>query len=1247
MKGGNVQLLRPTLPQPPGGHQLQALHWLHPFNRPDGCPEVLASDPGRLAAPGRCFLNHPIVERPRSVVVRLIARAVRTDVNELDLRGRPALPSEPQAAGRRLPRALATYGSVELLSFMSTGRAAGGPGMHCPRCHAENREGRRFCAECGALLILTCPSCGFANELAERFCGGCGAALTSSRTAGTPRFGSAQSYTPRHLTEKILTSKSALEGERKLITVLFADMKGSMELLADGDPEEARKILDPVLERMMEAVHRYEGTVNQVMGDGIMALFGAPLAHEDHAVRACYAALRMQDEVKRYAAEVKRSAGAAIQIRVGLNSGEVVVRSIGSDLHMDYTAVGQTTHLAARMEQTAAPGSILLTAATLRLVEGYIQVTPRGPTAVKGLPAPVEVFALTGRGPARRHGELTVGRSLSQFVGRDAELARLHSALPHAAEGHGQVVAVVGEPGVGKSRLFYEFTRSDPVRGWRLLETGGVSYGTTTSYLPVTDLLKAYFKIQAQDDHTEIRQKVTGLLRGLDRALEPIVPPLLALLDVPVDDLQWQTFDPPQRRQRTFEGVKRLLLRESQAQPVLLVVEDLHWIDGETQAFLDSMVDSLAAARVLLLVNYRPEYQPRWANKTYYAQLHVDPLPGDRAEALLQGLLGDAVDLESLKRLLFERTEGNPFFLEESVRTLVETGVLVGPLGAYRLAKPLTSVQVPATIQAVLAARIDRLPPEEKQLLQAAAVIGTDVPYGILEAIAELPETALRRGLAHLQGAEFLYETSFYPELEHTFTHALTHEVAYRSLLAERRRALHAQIVETMERLYADRLNEHVERLGHHAFRGEVWDKAVHYLRQAGVKAYDRSASREAVALLERALEALAKLPENREILERAIDLRFELRSALAGGSDIGRGLQVLREAEGLAGRLGDQRRTGWASAYLAILQSFLGDYDHGAEAAQHVLAIAEAVGDRRLPIVANANLGCAHLYAGDFSRAALAFRRMVDRIEPHLLQERFGMMVSLAAVWSHLAGCCAEMGQFVDGMTCSAEALRVAEVSMQPISQTLVELNAGWLHLRKGDFDAAIRLLDHALTLSQATTGGQFQFVWVEEFLGYARVLSGRISDGLALLERAAAEGTMVVAFRSRLLVHLGEAYLLASRPDDASTQAHRALELNQVHKERGWRAWTLRLLGEIAAHGASPDVGTGETHFHEAMALATDFGMRPLVAHCHLGLGKLYRRSGKREQAREHLTTAATMYRETDMSFWLEKAEAELTEG
>jgi class 3 adenylate cyclase/tetratricopeptide (TPR) repeat protein len=767
-----------------------------------------------------------------------------------------------------------------------------------------------------------------------------------------------RAYMPAHLTDKILVARPALEGERKQVTVLFADLKDSTELIRGLDPEAAQQLLDPAIHRMMDAVHRFEGTVNQVLGDGIMALFGAPIAHEDHALRACYAALAMQAAMRSYTEEVRRTRGLELRMRVGLNSGEVVVRAIGNDLHMDYSAVGETTHLAARMEQMAMPGSIRLTPSTLGLVEGLVQVAGLGPVPVKGLVEPVEVFELVGARSLRRRLQAAAARGLTPFVGRLHELEALHQALARAQTGHGQVVALVGEAGVGKSRLVHEGVHSHRTQGWRVLESASVSYGKATPYFPVIDLLKRYCHVDEGDDVRTIRAKVTGQVLTLDEMLPEALPALLALLDAVPDDSPFLHLDPPQRRQRTLDGLKRVLLRESQVQPLLLVFEDLHWIDAETQSLLDRLVKSLPTARLLLLVNYRPEYQHGWGSKTYYTQLRLDPLPPASADEFLQALLGDDPSLVPLKQLLIARTEGNPFFLEESVRTLVEAGVLVGEPGAYRLAQALPTIQVPATVQAVLAARIDRLPPEEKRLLQTAAVIGTEVPLPLLQAIAELPEAALHRGLAHLQAAEFLYETQLFPEPEYTFKHALTHEVAYSSLLLERRRGLHARIVEALEALASDRGAEQVERLAQHALRGEVWDKAVTSCQQAGARARYRAAYREAVTYFEQALQALAHLPERGDTRGLAIELRLAVESPLTQLGEHRRRLALLGEAEALARALDDRARLVRVLNKMAQLLRAMVDYDGAMAAGRQALELAAALGDSTLQMEATHRLG-------------------------------------------------------------------------------------------------------------------------------------------------------------------------------------------------------------------------------------------------------------------------------------------------
>ena len=1110
--------------------------------------------------------------------------------------------------------------------------------MKCPRCQHENRPGAKFCEECAAPLARTCSNCGSQLSATAKFCSECAHPVAGATPAGAP-LASPRDYTPKHLAEKILTSKSALEGERKHVTVLFADLKGSMELLADRDPEEARKILDPVLERMMEAVHRYEGTVNQVMGDGIMALFGAPLAHEDHAIRACYAALQMQDSIRRYAEGVRRVEGIPIRIRVGLNSGEVVVRAIGSDLHMDYTAVGQTTHLAARMEQLAEPGTTLLTSATLALCEDFVQVKSLGPMRVKGLAEPLDAYELIGATPMRSRFHAHAARGLTKFVGRTSEMAQLGDAIDLARKGRGQVVAVVGEPGVGKSRLFWEFTHSHRTDGCLVLEAASVSYGKATTYFPVIELLRGYFQIEPRDDVRKIREKVIGKLLSLDRALEAALPALLAILDVPVEDQEWTRLDPPQRRLRTLDAVKRLLLRESHVQPLVVIFEDLHWIDGETQAVLERLIESLPTAPMLLLVNYRPEYQHLWGSKTYYRQLRLDALPTAGAEELLEAQLGSDPSLAALKRLLITRTEGNPFFLEESVRTLIETKVLAGERGGHRLTRAPESLQIPPTAQAILAARIDRLLPEDKRLLQAAAVVGKDVPFALLQATADDPDVSLHEGLARLQGAEFLYETQLFPEVEYTFKHALTHEIAYAGITNDRRRALHAKIVGALESRPVDRVGEHITNLASHSLRAEMWEKAVEYLRGAAERASFRAANREAVTRLEEALGAIGRLPQTAAVLERTFELKILLAAALHPLGDQHTRGRILRDAESIAQSLGDERRL--AQTWTTIGQHLwvVGtSVDDASAQVQKALEVAKRLDDVQLQIMVNHHLGGICLSQGSYVEAKRVLRNGLG-----LLQGRdetkhrghVGFPAALSRSW--LAWALAERGEFQEGEQVGREGLSIARALNHAYSALNATAGLATLLTVKGVFTEAIELLEEARKTAIEHGHG----LWIPTYsrlLGYCYAHSGMTSQAL----RALADLPAMRVLQSQWLIYRGEAYLFNHRLHEAKADARDALSVARERGERGYEAYAQCLAGQIASYPNQPDVETAEREYRSAMALAEPRGMRPLVAHCHLGLGKLYGRTREREQAQEHLTTATRMYQEMGMTYWVEKAEA-----
>jgi predicted ATPase/class 3 adenylate cyclase len=734
--------------------------------------------------------------------------------------------------------------------------------MRCPGCDFENAPGAKFCVECGESLNGRCPKCGLAKPANAKFCQECGssfgAATEAKKTVGDGT------------TDIRISSQHPVgeipEGERKTVTALFADIKGSMELIEDLDPEDARAIVDPALKLMMDAVHRYDGYVAQSTGDGIFALFGAPVAHEDHPQRALYAALRMQEDIKRLAEKLRADKGVNLQVRVGVNSGEVVVRTIHTgEAHTEYAPIGHSTSLASRLQALAAPGSIAISDAVRKLVEGYFALKPIGPARIKGVSEPVEVYEVTGLGPLRTRLQASVRRGLCKFVGREAELAHMKRALDSAKSGHGQIVAAIGEAGVGKSRLFYEFRAVGHSR-CLVLEALSVSHGRASAYLPVIDLLKNYFDIIPDDDARRRREKIGGKILILDRALEDTLPYIFTLLEVVESNDLLTRMDPEIRRRRTLGAIKRLLLRESLNQPLIVIFEDLHWLDEGSRALLNLLADSIGTAHLLMLVNYRPEFTHNWGNKTYYTQLRLDPLSTESGEEMLKALLGDGHDLVPLKRVIIEKTDGNPFFMEEIVQGLFEQGALLRN-GSIKLAKSLRTIQIPSTVQAVLASRIDRLPPEQKDLLQTLAVIGKEFPFRLVREVSGKADDELQRLLSDLQIAEFVYEQPAISDIAYVFKHALSQQVAYGSALLERRRVLHERIARFLEAQFPGTVETQPELIAHHYTEGGLGAQAIPYWQRAGERALQRSANAEAISHLTKGLEllpALAKPLEGR-----------------------------------------------------------------------------------------------------------------------------------------------------------------------------------------------------------------------------------------------------------------------------------------------------------------------------------------------------------------------------------------------
>jgi class 3 adenylate cyclase/tetratricopeptide (TPR) repeat protein len=1099
--------------------------------------------------------------------------------------------------------------------------------IECRECGCRNDHGARFCESCGISLCSECPSCGAGVRAQQKFCRDCGQLLTANQSTPT------RVRTPKHLAERILNARPAREGERKIATVLFADIAGSTALIRDLDIEEANRILEPTIDSMIDVVHHYEGTITHTAGDGVMAIFGAPIAHEDHALRACCAALDIQEAMRRVGAQIRRDFGLLLQVRVGINSGAVVVKVKyqEGDISVDYRAVGVSTHVAAKLEALAAPGSILLTQDTFALAEGFVRAGNMGEVTVKGIEGPIRIWELHGIDTRMRIHALAA-RGLSKFVGRRNEMELLERAAEDAKSARGQVVALVGEPGVGKSRLFIEFIHSSRMQDWLVLEAGSVSYGKATSYFPLVDLLTRYFNIHGRDDEQRVRDKIISKLSAFkEEMLLAQTPYFLGTLGLAVKNDEWTHLTPIERQRTMFDALKKLLIRESQKQPLCLVFEDLHWIDGQTRAFLDMLMESIPAVRLLLLVNYRPEYKCDWTSKSYFSQARINPLVAASADEMLDVLLGPYAELAPIKRQLMHVTEGNPLFLEESVRGLVESGVLVGEAGQRRSLGSLPEHYVPRTIEALLASRIDRLQPETKEILQCAAVIGIEISQTLLKAVSGMPQTDIETAVHELQAAEFLYEQTLFPDSTYTFKHAMTREVAYASLLRGRREELHARAARTIVELAGGRLEEHVERVAAHAEQGGLSDMALDYLERAGAKAFALYANAEAVGFFERALKALSYLPKSRPNLERAADLRFKLRNALLPLGAIDRTLQVLKELDPILASLGDRLRSARHAAFMCNHHFLAAEQRRAIEFGESGLAMARECSEALVQGELLYRIAQSYHLLGDNTRAITLLEESLGFTGGRREADHFELSVIPSVVnrtW--LVSVLTECGDFSAGITHARRALEIAEECEHPLSQVLGWLSIGQVLLRKGEFDGAIGALERGMTLCSRHALP----IWRLRILcslGVAYAYCGRFEEGLKLAQEAldGASRMRLIVDQPMFLVGFGRASLLAGQNESALDSGKRALQIAVANEAKGNEAWARFLIGEAIQQSAEEAV----REFMTAATLATACGALPLAAFCKDMSGRVLDGRGEHAAAKDLTSAAEATYAQLGM--------------
>ena len=1115
--------------------------------------------------------------------------------------------------------------------------------MNCPKCRLENREGVKFCEECGAKMELVCPGCGAKIPWGTKFCGECGCQITKPSEAIPVDYSAPQSYTPKHLAEKILTSRSSIEGERKLVTVMFADVAGFTAMSEQLDPEDVHRIMDGCCRILVDEIHRCEGTVGEFRGDGVMALFGAPIAHEDHAQRACHAALAIQRAMEEYGDRINRIHGMKFKMRIGLNSGTVVVGSIGDDLRMDYTAMGDTTNLAARLETSAQPGSVLVSGNLYRQTKEFFEFQPLGEIEIKGKGEPIEAYQLLRPTQVQTRIAASTAKGLTRFMGRSREMETLTEAFEKVRTGEGQVVGLAGEAGVGKSRLLLEFRNFLPKNEYNYFEGQCLHYGGAMPYLPILDVLRSFIGVKEGEQEHVVRRKLKERILGLDETLRPIIPPIQELLSLKVDDEAYLLLEPKQKREKTFESLRDLLIRGSQDRPQILTIEDLHWIDKTSEEFLSYMIGWLPRTRILLLLLYRPEYTHQWGSKSYYQGIGVGQL-NIATSAELVGAILDGDVVPELRDLILTRAAGNPLFMEELTYNLLDNGSIQKKKDRFILIQDVSRLQVPDTIQGIIAARMDRLEESLKRIMQVAAVIGREFTFRVLETILEMKE-GLKSGLVNLQGLEFIYEKSLFPDLEYIFRHALVQEVAYNSLLTTRRKEIHEKIGQAIESLYAQRLEEFYEMLAYHYSKSGNLPKAYQYLKQAAGKAVRNDALLESLRLYKEAMGVLLKLPPAEENKKEQIKLVLSMHP---GERRIGYTedyLPWLQKAEALAEELGDMRSRLTARSNLGVYYIFKeGNSELGWEYLESCAENPELIQDIKFAVPNGYDLCISSQILGDFQRINRIAPTIIDLIENSQTQTEFyerpfNPYSFILAIWGIAEG---GMGHFDVAEKLFEKSLSFAEEINHRSTVGAVQNYYGNVVVIKGDGVRAIRILQKAIkNIEEYHTRILLGIAWAS--LGYAYWLTGDYQAALDLSEKGLKIQTDIGLpfFRSYChwccsLAHFGLGNL-----EEAGVQAEQALRYSLANNEKSIQGMSRIGLGRVLAKTDPGQIEAAVGHIRQGIGLLEELGLLPWSGLGYLWLGEVYAESGHQEEARENLNKAEALFREMGMDYWLAKAQ------
>jgi len=1075
----------------------------------------------------------------------------------------------------------------------------------------------QFCGKCGSGLEKRCPKCRFSNPPDFVFCGKCGIGLSTPEKISGIDYSQPQSYTPKYLADKILTTRSSIEGERKLVTVLFADVANYTTISEKLDPEEVHQMMDACFKILMDEIHNCEGTINQFTGDGVMALFGAPLADEDHAQKAGHAALAIQKAMGENEKRIQKDLGLEFKMRIGLNSGPVIVGSIGDDLRMDYTAVGDTTNLASRMQTMARPGSILVSGHTYKLTRNFFEFKSHRMMPVKGKEKPQETYELIKPGEVETRIEASVVKGLTKFVGREKQMEILNESFEEARHGSGNVVGIVGEAGVGKSRILLELKNKLVQEKALFLEGRCLHYGNVMAYVPVLDILQSYFDIQERDREYVIKKKIEIKLAQLG-GRRPVNPSALHdILSLNVDDEKYIQLEYQQKRERIFQTIADILLMESQKRPTVIAVEDLQWIDETSNEFWNFLIGRLPRTHILLLLLHRPEYTHNWASKSYFTQISLNQLSSNSSAELVQAILDSGQIALELRDLILDKAGGNPLFVEEITHSLLENGSIHKKNDQYMLKKSASEIEVPNTIHGIIAARMDRLEDTLKKIMQSASVIGREFAYQILETITGMHDE-LKPYLFNLQGMEFIYEKQLFPELEFIFKHALTQEVAYNSLLLQKRRKIHEQIGKAIEEIYAEKLEEYYQLLAHHYVRSPNTKKAVKYLALTNKKAIKAYALEAAKNYFDKAMELLDTLPANKENNEQRIALLvdqtivFHLLFKLPDYYDL------LTRYEPLVDSLDNPKLRGNFHCRLGFCEFSFGQFDKAIQTLTKAARLSEATGNIKDAGHAYAFLVWSHLYRGNYDRV-LDVKEDVIRTMGQEFTLRWYVWAFAGAAVAY--GC---LGRFDEAIDIGQKALMVA----RDFSDNSLISFAAWAltcpYTLKGDLERAIEYGE--LAVKKAPTLGDK--IWSMASLAWALGRSGKpikSIESLASIVPVLQKGRHIPpAIQSTLC--LNEGYQLAGQYETAKQALEESLEmLLEPCGARYHIAWAHRLLGEIALE---TDPNQATPHFEKSISILREIKSENELAMAYAGMGRSNKQQGHMAKAREYLTRALEIF-------------------